>query len=104
MDILNKCEGFEWDEGNSEKNWLKHKVLKIECEQVFFNTPIIISDDEKHSHKENRWYLLGRTDMDRRLFLVFTIRANLIRVISARSMNKKESEIYDEEIKKNTKI
>jgi uncharacterized DUF497 family protein len=102
MDIFDNCEGFEWDEGNSDKNRIKHRVSKIECEQVFFNVPFIIADDEKHSQKENRWYLLGRTDLDRRLFLVFTIRGNLIRVISARSMNKKESEIYDKELKKNT--
>jgi uncharacterized protein len=42
--------------------------------------------------------------MDRILFVVFTLRKNLIRVISARSMNKKEREIYDEEVKKDSKV
>jgi uncharacterized DUF497 family protein len=59
-------------------------------------------DDTKHSENENRLYLLGRTDQDRLLFVVFTIRKNLIRVISARDMNKKEREIYNEEIKKDS--
>ena len=103
-DILESCEGFDWDEANSDKNWLKHKVSKFECEQVFFNSPLIIADDEKHSESEGRWYLLGRTDTDRRLFVVFTLRKKLIRVISARSMNKKERELYDEEIKKDSEI
>ena len=103
-DILESCEGFNWDEANYNKIWLKHKVSKIECEQVFFNNPLIIADDTKHSESERRWLLLGRTDMDRRLFVVFTLRGNLIRVISARSMNKKERELYDEEIKKDTKV
>jgi uncharacterized DUF497 family protein len=103
-DILESCEGFEWDDANSVKNWLKHKVSKIECEQVFFNRPLIIKDDDKHSESEKRWLLLGRTDMDRKMFVVFTLRKNLIRVISARSMNKKERDIYDEEVKKDTKI
>jgi uncharacterized DUF497 family protein len=103
-DILESCEGFEWDDTNSVKNWLKHKVSKIECEQVFFNRPLIIKDDDKHSESEKRWLLLGRTDMDRKMFVVFTLRKNLIRVISARSMNKKERDIYDEEVKKDTKI
>jgi len=102
MNLLDECEGFNWDEGNSEKNWSKHKVSRIECEQVFFNLPLLISIDEKHSEKENRWYLLGKTDLSRNLFVVFTVRDNLIRVISARDMNKKESKIYDEESKKNT--
>jgi len=103
-EIFEQCEGFDWDEANSEKNWIKHKVSKIECEQVFFNLPLIVSDDAKHSVSERRWYLLGRTDQNRKLFIVFTIRENLIRVISARNMNKKEREIYDEEIKKDSEV
>jgi hypothetical protein len=82
------------------KNVYKHKVSNSECEQVFFNQPIIVVDDTRHSEDENRLYLLGRTDQDRFLFVVFTIRKNLIRIISARDMNKKEREIYNEETKK----
>jgi uncharacterized DUF497 family protein len=103
-DILESCEGFDWDEANSTKNWLKHKVSKIECEQVFFNSQLIIADDNKHSESENRFFLLGRTDMDRKLFVVFTLRNKLIRIISARNMHKKERELYDEEIKKDSKV
>ena len=101
-DFLESCEGFDWDEANSDKNWLKHKVSKIECEQVFFNIPLIIADDEKHSGSERRWFLLGRTDMNRKLFVVFTLRKYLIRVISARNMSKKERELYDEKSKKDS--
>jgi uncharacterized DUF497 family protein len=103
-DIFENCEGFDWDKANSDKNWLKHKVSKIECEQVFFNSPIIVADDEKHSDSEKRWFLLGRTDMNKKLFVVFTIRRNLIRVISARNMNKKERELYNEEIKRDSEV
>lgn len=92
--IFEICEGFDWDEANSEKNYIKHKVSRAVCEQVFFNRPIIIADDEMHSEIERRWYLLGKSDLNRKLFIVFTIRKNLIRVISARNMNKKEREIY----------
>ena len=76
--IFENIQGFKWDKGNIDKNWLKHKVLHIECEQVFFNEPIIIANDVKHSQKEKRWFLLGRTDLDRNLFIVFTIR-NIVR-------------------------
>jgi uncharacterized DUF497 family protein len=98
--IPDKCVGFQWDKGNSEKNWKKHKVTQNECEQVFFNIPLIIQDDADHSTSEARWYLLGQTDSSRLLFLVFTIRKNLIRVISGRDMNKKEKDVYSEQIKK----
>ena len=103
-EIINNCTGFNWDEGNSEKNWILHFVKQNECEQVFFNEPLVISGDEKHSQLEKRYYLLGRTDSQRLLFIVFTIRLNLIRIISARDMSKKESKIYYEQAKKNTSI
>jgi uncharacterized protein len=101
-EILNNCTGFQWDQGNTEKNWQKHKVRSNECEQVFFNLPLIIRDDSEHSTEERRWYLLGKTDSSRLLFVVFTIRKNLIRVISARDMNIKEKDVYYEQIKKYT--
>ena len=101
---LDDIEGFQWDKGNIEKNRQKHKVLNSECEQVFFNEPLIIADDVKHSQKEKRWFVLGRTELDRKLFIVFTIRNKIIRVISARDMTKRERKIYNEEIKKHTEI
>ena len=91
---LFKCTGFQWDAGNLEKNWILHRVSRSECEQVFFNQPIIIGNDEKHSELENRYYVLGKTDQTRRLFLVCTIRGQLIRIISARDMSRKEREVY----------
>ncbi len=96
LEQLTACSGFEWDEGNSEKNWASHRVTRSECEQVFFNLPFVVADDQKHSHNEPRYYVLGRTDTARKLFIVFTIRGSLIRVISARDMNRGERGIYDE--------
>jgi uncharacterized protein len=93
---LSACTGFEWDEGNSEKNWAKHRVARSECEQVFFNRPFVFGDDQKHSQDEPRYYALGQTDRARKLFVVFTMRDSLIRVISARDMNQTERRIYDE--------
>lgn len=92
--ILEHCTGFDWDEGNSEKNQLSHQVSRIECEEVFFNEPLVIFSDDKHSMFEKRWYLLGKTDNERKLFIVFTVRKEMVRVISARDMSKKEREYY----------
>ncbi len=94
-EILN-CTGFQWDDGNSEKNWISHQVAKSECEQIFFNQPLVIGNDEKHSKVEKRYYVLGQTDSDRLLYIVCTVRQNLIRVISARDMSKKEREAYNQ--------
>jgi len=94
-DPLVKCTGFQWDRGNISKNWEKHGVSILECEQVFFNQPLITHRDEMHSMNEPRYFALGQTDAYRKLFIVFTIRNNLLRVISARDMNRRERKEYE---------
>ena len=93
--MVRKCTGFEWDESNAGKIWRKHRVTPSECENAFFNQPLIVAEDVKHSGKENRFYALGHTDAGKRLFLVFTVRRSLIRVITAREMNRKERKVYE---------
>lgn len=88
--------GFQWDRGNIDKNLIKHNVENWECEQVFFNKPILVLEDPRHSRSEKRWAAFGKTDADRLLVVVFTKRGNLLRVISARDMNKKEKQFYEE--------
>lgn len=95
LDLVAECEGFEWDEGNLLKNWEKHKVSASECEQIFFNQPLVVAEDEKHSTKEARFFALGQTDMGRLLFVVVAVRKKLIRVISARDMNRKVRKAYE---------
>lgn len=92
--------GFNWDEGNARKNE-KHGVTQAEVEQVFLNTPLLLADDTKHSRSEPRFHALGRTDLERRLHITFTVRGNgtLIRPISARNMSRKERAIYEQAIK-----
>jgi len=104
MDILFQVEGFEWDQSNIEKNWEKHRVSYLECEEVFFNQPLLVREDEIHSKFEPRYYVLGRSNDGRHLFIVFTIRRNKIRVISARNMSRRERRIYHEQIKKSSKV
>ena len=91
---LLQCVGFEWDDANSRKIWIKHRVTPFECEQMFFHRPLVVVADVKHSQSENRFYALGRTEAGRLLFTVFTIRRQLIRVISARDMSRKERRVY----------
>jgi len=99
MSDLAGIEGFDWDEGNSRKNTGKHGVSQAEAEQVFFNDPLLVIEDQKHSAHEPRFHELGRTDDDRLLHITFTLRGKdrLIRVISARSMHRKERARYEQE-------
>lgn len=92
---LEQFTGFQWDEGNIDKNLLKHQVQNWECEQIFFNEPLIILDDPKHSLSEKRWAAFGQTDAGRLLTIIFTKREKLLRVVSARDMNRKEKKFYE---------
>jgi len=97
MVALDKIIGFEWDSGNARKN-SKHGVFMAEAEQVFFNNPLLLLADTKHSHNELRFHALGKTDEGRVLHITFTLRNNgeNIRVISARDMHRKERNIYEQ--------
>jgi uncharacterized DUF497 family protein len=88
--------GFQWDAGNAEKNWQRHRVRQVEAEQVFFNRPIVVAGATKPSRGEMRYFSLGRTDAGRELMVVFTRRGVLLRVISARPMSRRERKIYGE--------
>ncbi len=94
-DALDECIGFDWDDDNANKNWVRHSVTPEEAEDAFFHEPFIVRSDIRHTRKEEkRYYALGQTTAGRRLFLAFTIRRQLIRVISARDMNRNELSAY----------
>ena len=96
MTNLTGITGFDWDEGNARKND-KHNVSMGEAEQVFFNGPLLVLEDSKHSNQEPRFHALGKSDEKRLLHITFTLRqaGEKIRIISARDMHKKEREIYE---------
>jgi uncharacterized DUF497 family protein len=94
---LTKIVDFDWDEGNARKND-KHGVSMAESEQVFFNDPLLLITDMKHSDGEPRFHALGKTNEGRNLHITFTLRhsSEKIRVISARDMHRKERKFYEQ--------
>ena len=98
MTDLDQIAGFEWDDGNDRKNADKHDVSRAEAESVFFNDPLIVVEDARHSETERRFNALGKTAQDRLLHITFTLRQNgtMIRVISARDMHRKERKAYEQ--------
>lgn len=87
---------FDWDLANIDKNWITHQATHKEIEEVFFNRPLQIFSDHKHSQEESRYLALGKNNQDRKLTVIFTIRFNQIRVISARDQSRKERKIYEQ--------
>lgn len=93
-----QVKGFDWDAGNARKSADKHGVSMAEAEQIFFNQPLLLLADTRHSRHEPRFHALGITDDGRKLHISFTLRASgtLIRVISARDMLRKERDVYEQ--------
>ena len=93
------AESFQWDAGNNRKSADKHDVSQNDAEQVFFNQPLLVLPDSRHSQEEIRLHALGRTDDNRFLHVTFTLRGGgrLIRVISARDMHRKERMRYEQD-------
>ena len=94
--VLREFYKFHWDKGNSDKNFKKHGVTDSECEEVFFDEEKVQFKDVLHSGKEERFILLGKTKESRLLFVVYTLRDNMLRIVSARDVNKKERKLYEE--------
>jgi len=93
---LPKPVSFQWDQGNEKKSWLKHKVSNQECEEAFQMEDAFIQPDDLHSGREERYILISHTRAGRPLLVIFTVRSNQVRVVSARSMHRKEIGFYEE--------
>lgn len=96
--LLSAVEGFQWDSGNSGKSLDRHQVSQNEAEEAFFNRPVVVVDDTRHSVAERRFALLGVTNEGRAVTVIFTTRGGLVRVISARDMSRKERREYEKDI------
>ena len=90
--------GFDWD-GATQPRMTSTAVSQGEAEQVFFNAPLLLLSDTRHSQTEQRFHALGKTDTGRLLHITFTLRKaqTLIRVISARDMHRKERTVYEQQ-------
>ncbi len=100
MPDLSQIAGFDWDDGNSRKSLDKHDVSQLEAEQVFLDPKLLVLIDAKHSDEETRYHAYGCTAAGRFLQVSFTMRRNatLVRVISTRSMSRRERSRYEQEV------
>lgn len=94
-DIIPEPIEFEWDSGNTLKNFKKHGIENDESESVFLDKNSVLAEDLKHSEREERFQLFGRSNKNRLLTVIFAIRKYHVRIISARQMNTKERRFYE---------
>lgn len=90
--------GFDWDTGNDTKNLTKHSIVREVIEALFHTSPPV-TEDKRHSEKEQRFVTAGLTKGGRWILVVFTIREKagqkFVRPISARYMHDKEVKRYE---------
>jgi uncharacterized DUF497 family protein len=85
--------GFDWDSGNIEK-CQKHGVTLAEIEEVFARA-VLVLDDPFDVSLERRFRAIGTTAGGRHIFVVFTLRSDQLRPLSARYMHDKEVKQYE---------
>ncbi|MFT3878508.1 MAG: BrnT family toxin [Gemmatales bacterium] len=88
-------DGFEWDPIKAENNLDKHGVSFDEAATVFVDFRAFTIPDPDHSNGELREILLGRTLYGQLIVVSFTVRRNLVRIISARKANRRERKLYE---------
>ena len=87
---------FEWDREKAASNLSKHGVSFGEAKTVFDDPLMIDFYDPDHSYDEHRYIIIGESLQDRLLLVSYTERGDAIRLISARSVTRREREIYEE--------
>jgi hypothetical protein len=87
---------FEWDPRKAAGNLAKHRVSFEEAATVFGDPLGKIVSDPRHSAAEQRWVLLGISMRKRLLAVMYTERAETVRIISARQATRPERRDYEE--------
>ena len=90
-----ESDGFEWDDAKAEANLRKHKVSFAEGQTVFNDLYSIVESDEGHALDEARWTATGLSEQGRVLLVVFTMRGERSRIISAREPTPAERSAYE---------
>lgn len=95
--VLDGLKGFDWDLHNVS-HVDRHRVDPTEVEEAFERPHAIIAARDVGGEK--RWQLFGTSVARRYLVVVFTIRNERLRPVTAHTMNQRERRIYAPEINK----
>ncbi len=85
---------FEWDENKNKSNQEKHGIDFNHAKNIFDDNERIKFRDNRKDYGEERWITIGKV-LDAIITVVYTIRNNIIRLISARLSNKDERNAYN---------
>ena len=91
---------FEWDSDKNDACFTQRGFDFAYVLRAFLDAERIIHKDTRWDYGETRYQLLGAID-GRVFFVVYTIRGNIIRLISARKANQREIQEYENSSRKN---
>jgi uncharacterized DUF497 family protein len=86
---------FVCDKTKRRENLRKHGIDLCEASVAFFDPLASLRYDLDHSEYEDRICLLGRSGGGSLLFVVYTIRGEIVRIISARRTTQHEVKKYE---------
>ena len=86
---------FIWDDNKAELNALKHGITFEEAVTVFADPYLQFTEDSQHSQREEREWAIGEAENGSIVVVVFTMRGEQLRVISARRATKRECQRYE---------
>ncbi len=89
---------FEWNKEKAKANLKNHKVSFDEAKTVFDDPMFVIFADPDHSFEENRFVIMGESNLNRLLVVSYTERPTTTRLISAREATRPERKKYEEDI------
>ena len=89
---------FEWDDNKAKSNFLKHGITFEKAVTVFADPYLLFTEDSKHSEQEEREWAIGEAENGSMIVVIFTMRNEKIRIISARKATKRERKRYEEGI------
>lgn len=84
---------FEWDDNKNKSNQLKHNISFEDAKEVFQDSNRVQYISNNRQYGERRWKTVGSI-LGIITTVVYTVRATIFRIISARRANKKEYKDY----------
>jgi uncharacterized protein len=91
---MRRVAGFEWDERKARANLRKHKVDFADAATIFEDDQAVTVTEE--AVQEERYITLGKDALDRVLVVIYTMRGERIRIISARRATRRERAEYEQ--------
>ena len=88
---------FEWHPNKAVRNLVKHNVSFNEASTVFGDPLSLTFPDPDHSDSESRYITIGESTQGRLLIISHTDRGQRIRIISARTVTRRERKIYEDD-------